>query len=266
MSGDFDRIQAGLPLADIEILDAHAHLGPYYNMHIAAADAGSIVKNMDRCGIAKSVLSPSFGFNADFVQANSLMLQTVRAHRGRLYGACSVNGNYPELSLAELDRCFADPSVLMIKVHPMGTKCRLDDRGMAGIYAFAAKRKLLVLSHTWVDGDPHGNVDLFAEVAKDHPEISWLMGHSGGPFGSRRAVELALKTPNIHLDITLSMCPARQIEYFVGEVGSERVLFGTDNPFIDPRPQIGRVGLAEISRQDKINIFGANARRLLALA
>jgi hypothetical protein len=136
---------------------------------------------------------------------------------------------------------------------------------MAGIYAFAAKRKLLVLSHTWVDGDPHGNVDLFAEVAKDHPEISWLMGHSGGPFGSRRAVELALKTPNIHLDITLSMCPARQIEYFVGEVGSARVLFGTDNPFIDPRPQIGRVGLAEISRPDKIAIFGANARRLLAL-
>jgi predicted TIM-barrel fold metal-dependent hydrolase len=47
----------------------------------------------------------------------------------------------------------------------------------------------------------------------------------------------------------------------VREVGSGRVLFGTDNPFIDPRPQIGRVALARIPDEDKLNIFGANARR-----
>jgi len=34
-------------------------------------------------------------------------------------------------------------------------------------------------------------------------------------------------------------------------------------PFIDPRPQIGRVALTEISHQDRINIFSANARRLV---
>jgi predicted TIM-barrel fold metal-dependent hydrolase len=259
----FERIQAGLPLDDVEIIDLHAHLGPYFNMHIPAGDPGRMIRIMDRCGIQKTVLSPNLGWQSDFVLANTMMLQAVKAHRGRLYGACAVNGHYPELSLDELNRCFQERYVVMIKIHPAGTKCRLDDRRMERIYDFAARRKLFILAHTWLDKDPYGNQDLFASVAKSRPDILWIMGHSGGPYGSAHAVELAREIPNIFLDIALSMCPARQIEFFVKELGAERVLFGTDNPFIDPRPQIGRVGLARITHQDKVNIFGANARRYI---
>lgn len=259
----FDRIQAGQPLSDVEIIDLHAHMGPYFNMHIPASDPEKMIGIMDLCGIDKTVVSPNLGFSSDFVLANSLMLQAVSSHHGRLYGACSVNGNYPELSLGELTRCFREPDVILVKLHPAGTKCRIDDRRLEAVYEFASKRKLPILSHTWLDNDLYGNQDLFASVAKSWPDICWIMGHSGGPYGSVHAVELALSAPNIYLDIALSMCPARQIEFFVKELGSERVLFGTDNPFIDPRPQIGRVGLARISHQDKVNIFGVNARRLI---
>ncbi len=258
----FERIQAGQPLNDIEIIDIHAHLGPYFNMHIPASDPEAMLGLMDRCGIAKAVLSANLSWDSDLVLANSMMLQTVAAHSGRLYGACAVNGNYPELSLDELERCFQDERVVLIKIHPSGTKCRLDDQRMVRLYEFAERRKLAILAHSWLDNDLYGQIDLFAATAKDHPDIPWIMGHSGGPYGSRRAVEMALGIPNIYLDITLSMCPARQIEFFVKEVGAERVLFGTDNPFIDPRPQVGRVGLALISPQDKMKIFGGNARRL----
>lgn len=264
MTAYSDLIHAGRPLEGVEIIDFHAHMGPYYNMHIPAHSPDEIVRLMDRCGIAKTIVSPCYAWNTDLVYANSRMLDAVRAHRGRLYGACSVNGHHPELSIDDLHRTFEDPSVVMIKVHPMLSRCRLDDKRMEKIYDFAAKRRLVILSHTWIEVDPHGNPDLFTAVAKDHPEVRWLMGHSGGPLGSRKAVELAGPVPNIFLDITLSMCPARQIEFFVREVGSPRVLFGTDNPFIDPRPQIGRVALADISEEDKRNIFGANARRLVS--
>lgn len=264
MNDDFERVQAGLPLDDVEIIDLHAHSGPYFNMHIPAREPADMVRLMDLCGIAKAVLSPNMSWHSDFVFANALTRQAIAAHPGRLYGACAVNGNYPELSLEELERSFQDQRVVMIKVHPSGSQCRLDDKRMSGIFEFAARRKLTVLSHTWLDNDAYGNIDLFADVAKSHPGISWVMGHSGGPYGSRRAAELAQEVRNVYLDITLSMCPARQIEFFVQEVGSERVLFGTDNPFLDPRPQIGRVALAKISPQDKANIFGRNARRLVS--
>jgi hypothetical protein len=261
MSGYFDRIHSGLPLLDIEIIDLHAHLGPYYNMHSPACGAADIVKTMDLCGIDKTVISTTLSFDTDIVLGNTMMLQALDAHPGHLYGACGVNGHFPELSLAELERTFSRPDVVMIKVHPSSTKCRLDDRRMNRIFEFASASRLFVLVHTWLDNDAYGNQDLFASVAAAHPEIKWIMGHSGGPYGSVHAVELAQKTANIYLDLTLSMCPARQVEFFVREVGSERVLFGTDSPFLDPRPQVGRVALAEISEQDRVKIFGANARR-----
>ena len=263
MNTYFERVHAGLPLNDVEIIDVHAHLGPYFNMHVPARDPGRMIRIMDLCGIAKAVLSPNMSWESDLVFANDLMRDAVASHPGRIYGACAVNGNYPELSGDELERCFEDAAVLMIKIHPAVSKCRLDDKRMNGIYEFASRRKLCILAHTWLDNDPFGNMDLFSGVAGDHPDIPWIMGHSGGPYGSRRAVELALQVPNIYLDLTLSMCPARQVEFFVKEVGAERVLFGTDNPFLDPRPQVGRVALADISPRDKVNIFGANARRLI---
>lgn len=134
---------------------------------------------------------------------------------------------------------------------------------MKGVYEFASVRKLFIVVHTWLDDDLYGNQDLFAEVARDYPDIKWVMGHSGGPYGSYHAVEIANEIPNIFLDLTLSMCPARQIEFFVKEVGADRVMFGTDNPFIDPRSQIGRICLAEISQEDRIKIMGGNARKYI---
>ena len=264
MTEYFDHIHEGLPIDDIEIIDLHAHLGPYFNMHIPLSDAYNMIRLMDRCGIDKTVVSPTPGICSDLVYGNNLMLDAVKTHRGRLYGACIVNGNYPELSVDELNRCFAgDKHVVMIKAHPFLTYCKMNDRRMKGIYEFAAERKLFIVVHTWLDNDLYGNQDIFAEVAKDYPDIRWVMGHSGGPYGSYHAVEIAREIQNVFLDLTLSMCPARQIEFFVKEVGADRILFGTDNPFIDPRPQIGRLCLAEISHEDRVKIMGGNARRYI---
>jgi predicted TIM-barrel fold metal-dependent hydrolase len=261
MSGLEDRIRAGLPPEGVEIIDLHAHVGPFYNLHIPAASAADMVHAMDLCGIGRAAVSANISFEADFVAGNDMMLEAAASHPGRLLGACAVNGSYPELSRDELERCFARPDVVMIKVHPWYTHCALTDKRMEGIYAFAGERGAPVLAHTWLDGDAYGAQDIFAQAAREHPGVQWIMGHSGGPFGSRRAVEIARELPNVFLDTTLSMCPARQIEFFVREVGAERILFGTDNPFIDPRPQIGRVGLAEIPLRDKLAIFGGNAKR-----
>lgn len=264
MTEYFSHIHEGLPITDVEIIDFHAHLGPNRVMHIPANAPKSMVKMMDLCGINKTVVSPNAGIDADIVLGNDIMLESIRSYRGRIYGACMVNGHYPELSLDELERCFSeDKDVKIIKIHPYSTFCKINDKRMQKIYEYASDRKLVVLSHTWLDGDQYGNLDVFAEVAKDYPDIKWIMGHSGGPHGSYHAVELAKENENIFLDITVSMCPARQIEFFVSEIGSERIIFGTDNPFIDPRPQIGRVALADISHQDRVNIFSANARRLI---
>jgi len=264
MTDYFDRVHEGQPIDDFEIIDFHAHLGPYFNMHIPKSTSEEMIWMMDRCGIDKTIVSPTPALCADLVYGNDVMLDTVKRHRGRIYGAVTVNGNYPEISVDELNRCFeADRDVVLVKLHPILNGCRMDDKRMKGVYEFASERKLFILVHTWLDQDAYGNQDLFASVAKDYPDINWLMGHSGGPFGSHRAVEIAQELPNVFLDLTMSLVPARQIEFFIGEVGAERVIFGTDNPFIDPRPQIGRLCLADITQEERALIMGGNARRYI---
>ncbi len=260
----FDRVHEGAPIDDFEIIDFHAHMGPYFNMHVPKKTPEEMLWMMVRCGIDKAVLSPTPALCSDLEFGNTMMLDTVEKNRGRLYGACTVNGNYPELSIDELHRCFEQSlAVVMIKLHPFLNGCKMNDRRMKGIYEYAAKRNLFILVHTWLDSDAYGYLDLFAAVAKEQPDIKWLMGHSGGPFGSYRAVEIAKELPNVFLDLTLSMIPARQVEFFVREVGADRIIFGTDNPFIDPRPQIGRLCLADITQEDRVKIMSGNARRYI---
>ena len=264
MSEYFEQIHEGIPLTDVEIIDVHAHLGPNGTHHQPLESPGEMVWMMDRCGIDKTIISATPGISGDIVLGNNMMLDAVKSHRGRLYGACYVSGHYPELSLDELNRCFdTEKDVVVMKVHPIQAKCKMNDRRMKKLYEFASERKLFTVVHTWLDDDPYGNQDMFTDIAKEYPDINWLMGHSGGPHGGYHAVEIAQEVSNVYLDITLSLCPARQIEFFVKEIGSERVMFATDNPFIDPRPQIGRVGLADIRHEDRVNIFGANAQRLI---
>ncbi len=262
MTDYFDRVHEGLPIDDMEIIDFHAHLGPYFNMHIPRMSGDEMVAMMDLCGIDKTVFSPTPGISSDIVLGNDMMLENIRSHRGRLYGACTVNGHYPELSVDELHRCFTEErDVKMIKLHPFLNCGKMTDRRLDGVYEFASERRLFVLVHTWLDNDPYGSMDMLAETARRFPDAYFLMGHSGGPYGSRRAVEIARELPNVFLDLTMSMIPARQVEFFTAEVGAERVIFGTDNPFIDPRPQIGRLCLAEISDEDRRAIMGGNVRK-----
>lgn len=259
------KIHRGQPIDDMEIIDLHAHLGPYFNMHVPMVSADDMIVSMDRLGIDKVVASATPGIYSDLIMGNDLTLEAIRKYPGRFYGACLVNGNFPGLSMDELHRCFDDEDgFVLIKVHPVLAHCKMDAPEMRKIYEYASENRLFVLVHTWYEGDPFGSQDQFAAMAREYPDALWIMGHSGGPFGSRYAVEIAEELPNVFLDLTLSMCPAQQIEEFVRCIGSERVVFGTDNPFIDPRPALGRVFLADIERNDLENIVSGNAKRYIA--
>ncbi len=53
------------------------------------------------------------------------------------------------------------------------------------------------------------------------------------------------------------------LERFVGEAGSERILFGTDLPWFNHHYYIGSVLGAAISDEDRHNILHRNAEKLL---
>ncbi len=66
----------------------------------------------------------------------------------------------------------------------------------------------------------------------------------------------------VYVDISGDIFYRQMIEYFVNEIGSEKILFGSDAPWIDPTFTMINVLTADISNNDKENIFNRNAEKV----
>ncbi len=129
----------------------------------------------------------------------------------------------------------------------------------------ANEKGIPVLSHSW-SGCKFGGPAILGKLAEQYQNVSVLVAHSATNWEMIDAVcEEAKKRENLYLDLTGSGLHFRALEVMVERVGADRVLFGTDIPFIDPRPGLGRVVFARLEDDDKRKILGLNAKRLFEL-
>lgn len=108
----------------------------------------------------------------------------------------------------------------------------------------------------------------FSEVttlAEKYPQVQWVVAHCGASFAvADGAIEAIRRFPNIHAEITLTTVGGGVIEYLVDGCGSDRVLYGSDLPMRDPRPQLGWVVFSRLPLESKMNLLGTNAERLMS--
>jgi predicted TIM-barrel fold metal-dependent hydrolase len=127
---------------------------------------------------------------------------------------------------------------------------------------YADAHKLLVLSHSW-GFDEYNGPRLFPGLAAKYPGVTFLLGHSG--YGEwEAAFAVAREFPNVYLELTAATRVAGIVARMVREVGSEKVVFGTDLPWFDPHYGIGSVCFSRIGDEDRRNILHRNGERLLA--
>jgi len=129
-----------------------------------------------------------------------------------------------------------------------------------------------VLIHTWNSlryADPLLDYCVPAQcgrIAEDYPGAKIILGHSGGEYdGVLEAITVAKAFPNVYLDTASSRLYPSMIEMMVAEVGAEKVLYGSDVPFVSPVPQVGKIVYAEIGEAEKRMIPGLNAAGLFGL-
>lgn len=259
-----NKVSQGIPLTDELVIDAHCHMGRWFNFNIPMCDAAGMVARMDRLGIRACVAAHHSSIGPDFGYGNDEVLQAMADFPGRIYGYATVNPNYPEAEvIAELDRCIA-AGMVGIKVHPDAHQCMVDDEKYRPVWEYADEHRLPLLSHTGTNG--RNPIKAFEKLAETYPNVTVILGHSGfGSEGADQSIEAAQKFPNIYLEITGSVIVYGTLERMVDGLGAERVLFGTDLPFLDPRPQLGRVAFAKISDDDKRRILGLNASRIFGI-
>lgn len=260
-----DEVLEGRPVSAFEIVDAHGHLGYWHNFGIPQRTAEDMVRQMDRAGIRCCIASSHASISADYRLGNDQMLRAMREFPGRIFGYCGVNPNYLAAELRdELSRCM-EAGMAGIKLHPLMHAHRADGEGYRPAWEFAQEHGLCVLSHT-AAGEQWDLPVLFDRLAADYPNAKILMGHSGfGYEGGEQCCELARKHPNVYLEIAGSIPYLGLVERLVVGAGADRVVFGTDLPFIDCRPQVGRLAFSGLNDDQLELVLGGNARRIFGL-
>ena len=260
-----DQVLRGEPVhGDWDVVDAHAHVGPWFNFFTPEPSADSMLRVMDRCGVRLAVVSATYAIGVDAVAGNAQVVAMVRQHPGRFAGYAVFNPHAPE-SLTDVERLLDMPSMVGIKIHPDVQAYAADGPLYAPIWELAARRAAPVLTHTFVDS-PFSDPLMFAAIAARWPEVVMLLGHSGVTGeGHRRAMQVAGAHRNVYLELCGSFTTGHWIRQMVERVGAQRVLYGSDFPFIELRYALGRVVFAGLPDADLALVLGGNARRILRL-
>ena len=103
-------------------------------------------------------------------------------------------------------------------------------------------------------------LDKYEIILDTFPNTTFILAHSGC-FEFEKMVDLLKKHQNAYTDISIQ--PAEHIKTLINEIGYERILFGTDYPFVTQAFSILSVLRATKNENERIFIFSENAKRLL---
>lgn len=255
-------VRARRPSTGLRIVDAHAHMGPWSEFFVPDADADSMIRVMDRCGVAMAVVSSCLALQGDTAHGNRLTAAAVDAHPGRIAGYIAINPWQD--AERELAKWADDPRFVGIKIHPDGHEYSMAAGRYRPVWDFAQERGCPVLVHTWVNS-PYNSEDQIEAVAVRYPAAPILAGHAlGRAWGFDSAIEIALRNPTVVLEICGSYNHRVYLERMVAAVGADRVAFGSDFPFMDIRPSLGRLAFAALSDQERALVAGGTIDRLLS--
>ena len=255
----------------VKAIDFHSHFGDYhmtrgieYAQKYIPGDIEFLRRGMELANIGLALNSHLKGLQprgcTDAVAANEICLKDVE-NAADLYMWAVVNPRQKE-SYEQAAQLLTHPKCVGIKIHPEEHLYPIMEFGEE-IFEFAAKNNALIKTHS---GEANSMPEDFCVFANRYPEVKILCSHLGcgwdGSFEHQvRAIQCNAHG-NLFTDTSSQNSMISNIlELSVKEIGSEKILFGTDTPCYFSPSQRARVDYADISEDDKLNILYRNATR-----
>lgn len=256
----YEMAKKGIPLDNVLIIDEHCHMGSTAWNYIPDGSPKAIVAVMDNLGIDIACVTHNASLAPDHKWGNDRVMDAIQEFPGRFIGYCTINPHYPEEIPGELERCFKNKDMKGIKLHPWSHERTLAYKNYKPVFEFAARMECCVLVHIY-SWEEICNMD---KAASEYPEAIFIMAHTGGEIPQvERAIDIINRRDNIYTDLAVSESREGNVEWLVKEIGSKKLLFGSDMPFMDPRGTFSRVAMAEITEEEKKDIFGLNMQKIL---
>jgi predicted TIM-barrel fold metal-dependent hydrolase len=231
---------------------------------------------------------------------NDFLAEVIQKHPNRFAGlACLPWQDVPE-ALAEIDRAVDDLGLCGIILYSHIEGDPVDALVYEPIYQRAAEREIPIVLHptvpTWGEYIKDYSMIPMVGLMVDHsfamlrlilsgvleryPNLQVVQPHAGGVLPylwgriknqtevMGRGMENITQPPSIYyqrvyLDMVSPSALAMRFAYDFA--GPNRLLFGSDHPWVDIRNFIKLIDEMDISQEDKAKIFGLNAQRLFKI-
>jgi uncharacterized protein len=209
---------------------------------------------------------------------NEEIAEGARANADVLIPFASIDPHKGRRGVDEARRLVADHGVQGFKFHPNVQAFFPNDRLAYPLYELIEEAGLPVLFHTGHSGVGSGlpggggvrlkysNPIHVDDVAVDFPDLKIVLAHPSFPWQDE-ALSIALHKPHVYIDLS-GWSPKYfppQLVHYANTLLRDRVLFGTDYPFITPERWLADFDTIDIRPEVRPLILKENAVRLLGL-
>lgn len=238
------------------VIDAHCHAGTGTALQApwsTRADVAVTLEHMAEAGIDRTVVFPIN--NAEYAAANRELAAICARHPDKLIGFAKHD---PQTEAGRIGGMLRQEVTKLglrgLKLHRLPTREVMDA---------AAELRIPVLYHP-------EKVANFHMIAAEYPAVPLIMAHMGS-FASQNwtehleAIAVARRYANVFLE-TSSVVFFKYLEMAAKELGSDRLIFGSDGPELDSRVELYKVKLLKLGAEGEAKVLGGNIARLLGLA
>jgi predicted TIM-barrel fold metal-dependent hydrolase len=267
----------GLPTRDelvaYRIWDTHFH--GFYGAQNPVAQFRANNFYVERMGIERSIsleIGGTLGTPLVPAPYDDEIRRILETERDRVSGLTPIEPGFPDESCAKMEKWIRNGPCIGIKYvggNKSGTLC--DHPNNDPIMRLVAELKCTVYIHTWLkiggtprlpgrDNLPGENTPMnVAALARRFPNIRLICGHSGGDW--ELGVRVIRPHKNVFLEFAGSDPHSGEVDYAVKELGVDRIVWGGHGPSRSYATEFGKILDADLSRPDRMKIFGGNFRR-----
>lgn len=243
------------------IIDAHVHIGKtektkrYFTLE-------SYYGLMEQNGIEKSIVMPNL---SNIIDTSILNEQLINE-----YISSNLEEKFWPLividpkDLRTLEQIYLYKNIIYgVKYHPSISETTLDGPKMHDFLVAVSELDFSMLVHCgrhW-----RSNIKYLINAAKKFKTVDFIAAHLGG--NATDIIEKALdllsieKINNIYLDTSAGKLPWL-IEKAIEDIGPDKIIFGSDEPYADLRVAKYCMDLCDIADGDKKKLCYYNAARL----
>lgn len=226
-----------------------------------------LIRQMERCGVDRSVVCNIATNAKQMTNVNNFAIDTLRAHGDRLTPLGSINP-YATQKSEEIER-LRNAGLKGIKLHPDYMGVRIDDAIFDEIFDASAMLGMFIIIHAGFDVYSTNKVwatpDAILNRLRRSPNTTLICAHFGGNM-MWAEVEEKLLGKDLYIDTSMGSVEGLSRERaarMLNKHDNQRILFGSDCPWSDPRETFEYIDSLAISDELKENIFYGNAEVLI---